>query len=100
MAKASVNVKIDSDVKNGASELLALMGLDMTTAIDLFFRQIISKRRIPFIVEAPELTQKERLLLNAQKNGIPVTRLDFNKNNELSNFDELSEGVQDWITNG
>ena len=100
MAKASVNVKIDSEVKDGASELLGLMGLDMTTAIEMFFRQVIAKGRIPFDIEMPELSQKQRILLNEQKNDIPVTRLEFSENNELSNFDELSEGMQDWIANG
>jgi DNA-damage-inducible protein J len=47
-AKANVNVKIDARVKERASQLLAHMGIDQTTAIDMFFRQIIAERRLPF----------------------------------------------------
>ena len=42
MPKANVNVKIDADVKELATQLLERMGLDQTTAIDIFFRQIIT----------------------------------------------------------
>ncbi len=47
-AKASVNVKIDASVKEAASALLASMGIDLTTAVDMFFRQVIAERRLPF----------------------------------------------------
>ena len=46
--KSNVNVKIDADVKEQATQLLARMGLDQTTAIDMFYRQIIIERRLPF----------------------------------------------------
>jgi len=46
--KSNVNVKLDADVKEQASQLFAKMGLDQTTAIDMFFRQVIAERRLPF----------------------------------------------------
>ena len=46
--KANVNVKIDSDIKELATSLLGRMGLDQTTAIDMFYRQIIAEHRLPF----------------------------------------------------
>ena len=48
IAKSNVNVKIDAEVKEKASKLLSCMGLDQTTAIEMFFRQIIAERRLPF----------------------------------------------------
>jgi len=58
--KSNVNVKIDADVKELAIQLLARMGLDQTTAIDMFYRQIITERRLPFQPTAPP-TPDERL---------------------------------------
>jgi hypothetical protein len=40
--KANVNVNIDSEIIDFATQLLERMGLDQTTAIDIFFRQIIA----------------------------------------------------------
>ena len=37
MPKANVNVKVDADVKELATQLLERMGLDQTTAIKIFF---------------------------------------------------------------
>ena len=48
MAKANVNVRIDSQIKELATKLLDRMGLDQTTAIDMYYRQIIAERRLPF----------------------------------------------------
>ena len=48
MIKANVNVRIDSNIKELASKLLDRMGLDQTTAIEMFYRQIIAERRLPF----------------------------------------------------
>ena len=46
--KANVNVNIDAGVNELATTLLERMGLDQATAIDMFFRQIIAERRLPF----------------------------------------------------
>ncbi len=46
--KSNVNVKIDTNVKELATQLLNRMGLDQTTAIDMFYRRIIMERQLPF----------------------------------------------------
>lgn len=47
-SKSNVNVKIDTEVKELATQLLYRMGIDQTTAIDMFYRQIIAEMRLPF----------------------------------------------------
>ena len=47
-ACASINVKVDPSVKDRAREVLGALGLDMTTAINLFLRQVIRCDGIPF----------------------------------------------------
>lgn len=48
MATSNMNIRMDSEVKASAQELFAQFGLDMTTAINMFLRQSIRERGIPF----------------------------------------------------
>ena len=48
MAQTSVNIRIDKDVKKQAEALFKLLGLNMTTAFNMFIRQAIRQRAIPF----------------------------------------------------
>ncbi len=50
MAKktSSVSFRIDTEIKNEAEKLFAQLGLNMTTAFNVFLRQSIIEGRIPF----------------------------------------------------
>lgn len=50
MAKNTSNVsfRIDTDIKNQADKLFAELGLNMTTAFNIFLRQAIREGCIPF----------------------------------------------------
>lgn len=50
MATTNINIRMDSAVKAKAQRLFAHFGLDMTTAINLFLRQALRERAIPFKV--------------------------------------------------
>lgn len=43
-----IQVRIDSKTKNEAKQILDSLGLDMSSAIKLFFRQIINAKNLPF----------------------------------------------------
>lgn len=55
MAKISTNISIDAEVKKQAQELFADLGLDLSTAINIYLKKAISEQGIPFEVtrEAP-----------------------------------------------
>lgn len=44
----NVNVRIDKDLKKEAEKLFADLGMNMTTAINVFIRQSINHGGIPF----------------------------------------------------
>ena len=46
--KVRLNINLDSGLKNETGKLLDSLGLDFTTAIIIYFKQIIKKRKIPF----------------------------------------------------
>ena len=48
MSATNLNIRTDKDVKEQAEQLFAELGLNMTTAINLFLRTAIRKRGIPF----------------------------------------------------
>ena len=47
---SNVSFRIDSDLKNQAETLFQNLGLNMTTAFNMFLRQSVREGRIPFDV--------------------------------------------------
>ncbi len=45
----TINVRVDEEVKKKSSETLNKIGLDMSTAINIFLRQVIVEKELPFI---------------------------------------------------
>lgn len=50
MGTSNMSIRIDSDVKVKAQALFSALGMDMTTAINIFLRQAIQHRGLPFDV--------------------------------------------------
>jgi len=46
--KVRLNINLDSGLKNETAKMLDNLGLDFTTAITVYFKQIIKKKKIPF----------------------------------------------------
>ena len=81
MKSASVNVRINENVKQHAESILEDLGLSRAVAIDLFYRQIILHNGLPF---------------DLKLNTPPLSTSDFSPS-ELE--DILSRGVEE-INNG
>jgi len=50
--KTRLNVNIDKDLKEQTVITLNEIGLDVTTAINLYFRKIVKTKSIPFVLSA------------------------------------------------
>lgn len=48
MSATTINIRVDSDVKNNAKEIFAELGMDLTTAVNIFLKQSIRDHGIPF----------------------------------------------------
>ena len=48
MASTNINIRTDSDLKAKAQGILGELGLDLSTAINVFLRQVVRKEAIPF----------------------------------------------------
>ena len=54
MAKtANLYVRIEPDVKEQAESILAALGIPASNAINMFYKQIILQRGLPFEVKMP-----------------------------------------------
>ena len=47
---SAINIQVDSDVKKEATSVLTDLGLSMSSAINLFLKQVIKHNGIPFAV--------------------------------------------------
>jgi len=98
-AKSNINVKIDTEVKKQASQLLGQMGIDQTTAIDMFFRQIITERRLPF-QPTVNLTLDEQIIAAVKKRNPKKVELTADAKGNIKIDKEKNPEIYDWAVNG
>lgn len=48
--KTNINIKVDTEVRDEAKQLFGQMGLDMTTAVNMFLLAAIREKGLPFLV--------------------------------------------------
>ena len=84
MSKTSMSIRLDSEVKEQAQQVFSNLGMDMTTAINIFLRQAIQYQGLPFDVRLDE----NRKLLEV------LTDLDQNRNMGQS-FESVSDLMED-----
>lgn len=53
MALQSINIEIDENLMKQAQELFAGMGMDVTTAVNVFLHQAVREQAIPFRIGEP-----------------------------------------------
>ncbi len=53
MATVQTQIRIEEDVKKQAVELFNQLGIDMSSAVNMFLRQAIMRGGLPFSVEIP-----------------------------------------------
>jgi DNA-damage-inducible protein J len=49
---AQVNIRIDDTLKGQADSLFEELGMNMSTAVNVFIRQTLRQRGIPFVITA------------------------------------------------
>jgi DNA-damage-inducible protein J len=99
MSKSTVNVKIDASVKASAATLLARMGIDQTTAIEMFYRKIIAVNALPFQPE-PLPSKGELLLAAIKRRNIPNITLPADENGHAIIDKEKHPDLYDSALNG
>ena len=58
MATTPTQVRIDADIKAQAAALFADLGIDMSSAVNMFLHQCVLRGGLPFAVEVPKYSEK------------------------------------------
>lgn len=82
--KASITIRTDIQAKNDAQRILSSLGLDMSTAINIFLRQVIQEEGLPFkvVLKQPNATTLKTL---AETQNNKNLKGPFNSVEELMN---------------
>ena len=68
MSKTSMSIRLDSEVKEQAQQVFNSLGMDMTTAINIFLRQAIQYQGLPFDVRLDESRKLMEVLGDLDQN--------------------------------
>lgn len=79
MAMSLLQIRLDEELKNQAAELFEQLGMDIPTAVRIFFKRALVEKGLPFEVKTTTakeiedpmglLTSLQALNENAKKNG-------------------------------
>jgi DNA-damage-inducible protein J len=50
VASANINVRTESELKSQAAQVFESLGLDMSTAVNMFLRQTVKYNDLPFVI--------------------------------------------------
>jgi len=87
----NATIQIDQDLKEQAEYLLNEIGLDISTAITIFLKQVVRQEKIPFELSAERNLNAETIaaIIEAEKMlNAPDTKY-------YTNIDELFEDLND-----
>ena len=90
MATTPTQVRIDADIKQDATALFARLGLDMSSAVNLFLHQCVLRGGLPFPVEVPQYGERTR---EAMAEARRISRDPGVKG--YSNMEELKAALED-----
>jgi len=68
LANTSMNIRMDTEVKRQAEALFGEIGMNMTTAINIFLKQSIRENGIPFEIKINQPNSETRAAINEGEN--------------------------------
>jgi len=86
-ANANINIRVDGDVKSKAQDIFAALGLDMTSAVNIFLRQVIRKNGVPFELVVESFSPRKTPKLGCMKGKIWMS----------DDFDEPLEDFKEYM---
>lgn len=83
MANTSMNIRMDADVKKQAEALFGEIGMNMTTAINIFLKQSIRENGIPFELKINQPNAETLKAINEGTKIIKEGKARFNTADEM-----------------
>ena len=100
MAQATISIRIDENVKSDAEMLFNKIGLTLSSAVNVFFRQSIREQGIPFSLTAAEEEAPEMQLDEINEIISEVRRQMRVEKATLDNLNEIIDECKKNIANG
>ena len=93
MATSPTQIRIDSNVKTEANELFKELGIDMSSAVNIFLRQCVLRGGLPFKVEIPKFNAETLAAMEEARDIMSgkIQATSYNTTDEL--FKDLNAGV-------
>lgn len=88
MTSTNLNIRTDKEIKEAAEKIYSSLGLNMTTAINMFLRASIRERGIPFELKLNILTDET---IEAIEEGRMIANDD--SVNAYDNIDDLRKAT-------
>ncbi len=70
---SDICIKVDDEVEYQAQELFASLGIDISTAMNIFLRQAIAFGGIPFTIRQPRYNAETEQAIFEAHNGIGLS---------------------------
>ena len=83
MATSPTQIRIDADIKKQANSLFNELGMDMSSAVNIFLRQWILHRGLPFNVELPEYNEETLKAMDEAKS--------ISRNPDIKGYSSMEE---------
>ena len=74
MTPVSTNIKIDPVLKEQAQDLFESLGMNLTTAVNIFLRQSVREQAIPFRIGEPVPNAETLQAIRDARNGVGLSR--------------------------
>lgn len=87
MATVPTQVRIDEELKKQAVELFSQLGMDMSSAMNMFLKQCVLRGGLPFQVELPQYKSE---VLEAMEEAKRISRDPSTKR-----YNSFSEALED-----
>lgn len=92
MTNANLNIRTEKDIKEKAEKLYAELGLNMSTAINMFLRASIRENGIPFDLKLDNLNKQSQ---NAIEEGRKIAY--DNDYPSYNNMNDLKKALELWF---
>lgn len=105
-----VTIRVDKNLKESAESLFSKLGMNMSTAFNVFLRKAVNENAIPFAVStkgsgfgvgysSDDITNAfvsavKSEIIKHQQNGLPVARYDKDKKKA---YLEFADGVREYV---
>ena len=85
---AVLQVRVDDELKNQASEILDAIGVDLSTAVRMFLKKVIIERGIPFDTRIDESSLKFLMAMREMQ------RISEENGNSEMTLEEINEEIR------